>query len=233
MAELVDAHGSGPCTARCEGSSPFLGTKFRPRSQNDRGFCFSGVQVFACATRKRYGSLTSGLIHPPYRGREVLFGRLACIVPHEWSSTSPSIGEAGWGVGRHIPNPRLTHLIPTPKTRRILPPSPLPGGLQANSGWGEPGGGFASPTGSKAVATGLLTPRTVQFQKPAPRDDLRLIFLLRTRRKPSRGPPNHDNRDQAVLPHARQFMLQNAVVTYQAFFISSLTAANMAVTTGR
>jgi len=27
MAELVDAHGSGPCAARCGGSSPLLGTK--------------------------------------------------------------------------------------------------------------------------------------------------------------------------------------------------------------
>src|SRR5665811_553065 len=26
MAELVDAHGSGPCAARCGGSSPLLGT---------------------------------------------------------------------------------------------------------------------------------------------------------------------------------------------------------------
>src|SRR5690625_1182637 len=26
MAELVDAHGSGPCTARCGGSNPLLGT---------------------------------------------------------------------------------------------------------------------------------------------------------------------------------------------------------------
>lgn len=28
MAELVDAHGSGPCAARCGGSSPLLGTIF-------------------------------------------------------------------------------------------------------------------------------------------------------------------------------------------------------------
>src|SRR5437867_4399224 len=28
MAELVDAHGSGPCSARSGGSSPLLGTKF-------------------------------------------------------------------------------------------------------------------------------------------------------------------------------------------------------------
>jgi hypothetical protein len=26
VAELVDAHGSGPCAARCGGSSPLLGT---------------------------------------------------------------------------------------------------------------------------------------------------------------------------------------------------------------
>ena len=29
MAELVDAHGSGPCAARCGGSSPLLGTSFK------------------------------------------------------------------------------------------------------------------------------------------------------------------------------------------------------------
>ena len=27
VAELVDAHGSGPCAARCGGSSPSVGTK--------------------------------------------------------------------------------------------------------------------------------------------------------------------------------------------------------------
>src|SRR5690606_21206623 len=35
--ELVDAHGSGPCTARCGSSSLLLGTKFRPRSDESRG----------------------------------------------------------------------------------------------------------------------------------------------------------------------------------------------------
>jgi hypothetical protein len=29
MAELVDAHGSGPCAARCGGSSPLSGTKYK------------------------------------------------------------------------------------------------------------------------------------------------------------------------------------------------------------
>jgi hypothetical protein len=43
---------------------------------------------------------------------------------------------------------------------------------------GEPSGDFASPTGSEAVATGQATPRTVQFQKPASRDGLRLSFYL-------------------------------------------------------
>src|SRR5450830_357158 len=28
VAELVDAHGSGPCAARCGGSSPSVGTRF-------------------------------------------------------------------------------------------------------------------------------------------------------------------------------------------------------------
>jgi hypothetical protein len=42
----------------------------------------------------------------------------------------------------------LHRLIPLSNSSRILLPSPRTGGLQANSGWGEPGGSFASPTGS-------------------------------------------------------------------------------------
>jgi hypothetical protein len=49
MAELVDAHGSGPCAARCGGSSPLLGTnkqyrsiKKSPQSASLRGFLFWG-----------------------------------------------------------------------------------------------------------------------------------------------------------------------------------------------
>jgi hypothetical protein len=45
VAELVDAHGSGPCAARREGSSPFLGTKLpdynilkRPKKPGFPGF---------------------------------------------------------------------------------------------------------------------------------------------------------------------------------------------------
>src|SRR5690554_3867636 len=40
MAELVDAHGSGPCTARCGSSSLLLGTKFQTpvATQSQPGF---------------------------------------------------------------------------------------------------------------------------------------------------------------------------------------------------
>jgi hypothetical protein len=31
MAELVDAHGSGPCAFGCGGSSPLLGTSYKNR----------------------------------------------------------------------------------------------------------------------------------------------------------------------------------------------------------
>jgi hypothetical protein len=34
MAELVDAHGSGPCAARCGGSSPLPGTRIHPITFN-------------------------------------------------------------------------------------------------------------------------------------------------------------------------------------------------------
>ena len=40
VAELVDAHGSGPCAARCGGSSPLLGTTkalFQAAPQKIRG----------------------------------------------------------------------------------------------------------------------------------------------------------------------------------------------------
>ena len=51
VAELVDAHGSGPCAARRGGSSPLLGTKIQVRSNPKKsgnpvnpcdygGFCF-------------------------------------------------------------------------------------------------------------------------------------------------------------------------------------------------
>ena len=44
MAELVDAHGSGPCAARCGGSSPLLGTikqlKNRIKAQSVAGAVF-------------------------------------------------------------------------------------------------------------------------------------------------------------------------------------------------
>ena len=38
MAELVDAHGSGPCAFGCGGSSPLLGTKELKPQSSDWGF---------------------------------------------------------------------------------------------------------------------------------------------------------------------------------------------------
>lgn len=40
MAELVDAHGSGPCAFGCGGSSPLLGTKELKPQSNDWGFFY-------------------------------------------------------------------------------------------------------------------------------------------------------------------------------------------------
>src|SRR5690606_33321337 len=45
MAELVDAHGSGPCAARCGGSSPLLGTT--PILNQPRKSVIYGVFSFA------------------------------------------------------------------------------------------------------------------------------------------------------------------------------------------
>ena len=47
VAELVDAHGSGPCAARREGSSPFLGTakKFVEIYLKKRGMCIPALKV--------------------------------------------------------------------------------------------------------------------------------------------------------------------------------------------
>jgi hypothetical protein len=43
VAELVDAHGSGPCAARCGGSSPSVGTtEFRKNASFGRRFAFPG-----------------------------------------------------------------------------------------------------------------------------------------------------------------------------------------------
>ena len=39
MAELVDAHVSGACVARCAGSSPVLGTHSRMDFRNGFGSC--------------------------------------------------------------------------------------------------------------------------------------------------------------------------------------------------
>jgi hypothetical protein len=80
----------------------------------------------------------------PIKG-EVPFSGHGEIVPHEWRETSPSMGEVGGGGG-HIHKP--IHLIPRPETVRILFPI-TPHGRPAGEQWrGEPGGGFASPTGS-------------------------------------------------------------------------------------
>src|SRR5512133_2940165 len=41
VAELVDAHGSGPCAARCGGSSPSVGTKIKKAGcASNRPFSF-------------------------------------------------------------------------------------------------------------------------------------------------------------------------------------------------
>src|SRR5471032_3508741 len=51
VAELVDAHGSGPCAARCGGSSPSVGTtKFRKKAAAPlkRSAAFFIFTLFRC-----------------------------------------------------------------------------------------------------------------------------------------------------------------------------------------
>src|SRR5690625_4497485 len=47
VAELVDAHGSGPCAARCGGSSPLLGTTAKEIDVNGRLFFCLKLSVHA------------------------------------------------------------------------------------------------------------------------------------------------------------------------------------------
>ena len=54
VAELVDAHGSGPCAARCGGSSPFLGTMIKVRTAN----LFSFQVLTRSKTRARLAQRT-------------------------------------------------------------------------------------------------------------------------------------------------------------------------------
>ena len=70
--------------------------------------------------------------HPsfPIMGEVPCSGR-GTMLPQEWRPTSPLMGEAGRGWSH---SHKSIHLIPVPKTSRILPPSPRMGGLQANSG---------------------------------------------------------------------------------------------------
>ena len=64
MAELVDAHGSGPCAARCGGSSPSVGTKTkRSVDENQPAFCVLGRTSKAPA-RFAGGTRKSGLARP-------------------------------------------------------------------------------------------------------------------------------------------------------------------------
>ena len=46
VAELVDAHGSGPCAARCGGSSPLLGTTALARQEPSNEQSLAGFFVF-------------------------------------------------------------------------------------------------------------------------------------------------------------------------------------------
>ena len=113
----------------------------------------------------------------PIQG-EVLFSARGSIVPHEWRETSPSDGggRRGWGHTN-----KSIHLIPAPKTARILLPSLRMGGLQANSGGGrraqQSSLAQVRGTGRLLRAFAVRDPR-VPFQKPAPRDGQRLSFYL-------------------------------------------------------
>src|SRR5690554_3751153 len=86
------------------------------------------------------------------------------------------------------------HVVPGPRTARILLPI-TPHGRPAGEQWrGEPGVVFACRTGSSPAVRGRATPcrRTVP-KTGAPRR-FRLTILTYQRRKPSRGPLACDNR---------------------------------------
>ena len=108
---------------------------------------------------------------------------------HEWRETSPSDGggRRGWSHGLDASNRPNLSPYPNPPAYSLHRSTRRPAGEQW---WGGPGGGFASPTGSRAAATGRASPSaySAPFQKPAPRGGFRLMFLLTSRRKPSRGP---------------------------------------------
>ncbi len=71
MAELVDAHGSGPCAARCGGSSPSVGTKLERQTarSKDRAVCLSSL-------------VRSEGVYPSLRGRQREF---ATHASRRWS----------------------------------------------------------------------------------------------------------------------------------------------------
>jgi hypothetical protein len=44
VAELVDAHGSGPCAARCGGSSPSVGTRYKKEVAKAASFFYCACE---------------------------------------------------------------------------------------------------------------------------------------------------------------------------------------------
>ena len=54
VAELVDAHGSGPCAARCGGSNPSVGTKsYRKKPADSSAGFFYGLSQSVSGTKPR------------------------------------------------------------------------------------------------------------------------------------------------------------------------------------
>ena len=98
MAELVDAHGSGPCAARCGGSSPLSGTKYK--SARASGPFFHSLILFSAFSDVRWWIRASHFIHPTaleglFRARESEEGR-----HHSRNRKSKSCGERRDSAGQ-------------------------------------------------------------------------------------------------------------------------------------
>jgi len=174
----------------------------------------------------RQGSMQAA--HPlpssPIKG-EVPFSGRGTISPQEWRLTSPLMGEAGRGWSN---SHQLIHLIPLPKTSRIILPSPRMGGLQANSGGVGRVGALPLPQVRVTAGWGER-PQSANpglFQKPAPRGGFRLIFIYLRGESRLGVRPSMTTASQAGFRHVqtvqnRVFPTKSRRSRYTAFLIRS------------
>lgn len=118
MAELVDAHGSGPCAARCGGSSPSVGTRHkRSIDENQSAFCVLG------STRKAPAHFAGrARTHVPPRGSLTTRQGLVQCMREFWHGVRAAVVESG----PHMT--RLDFVLDDPRGRigflRVFTPAP-------------------------------------------------------------------------------------------------------------